>query len=66
MKCLMNDNGSVYLHCDPTVSHYLKMLMDAAFGSARFLNEMTRKRSRAVTAPYRLRNRRTRLQALDQ
>jgi len=32
--------GSIYLHCDPTASHYLKMLMDAVFGAGNFCNEI--------------------------
>ncbi len=32
--------GSIYLHCDPTASHYLKMLMDAVFGAKQFQNEI--------------------------
>jgi len=32
--------GSIYLHCDPTASHYLKMLMDAVFGPQYFRNEI--------------------------
>ena len=32
--------GSIYLHCDPTASHYLKLLMDATFGNKNFLNEV--------------------------
>jgi len=32
--------GSIYLHCDPTASHYLKMLMDAVFGGINFCNEI--------------------------
>ena len=47
MKRVMKDTASIYLHCDPTASHYLKMLMDAVFGSGLFLNEMTWKRSSA-------------------
>jgi DNA modification methylase len=39
--------GSIYLHCDPTASHYLKMLMDAVFGTVNFRNEVTWKRSDA-------------------
>ena len=31
--------GSIYLHCDPTASHYLKLLMDASFGKENFQNE---------------------------
>jgi DNA modification methylase len=37
--------GSVYLHCDPTASHYLKMLMDAVFGPQFFRNEIIWKRT---------------------
>jgi site-specific DNA-methyltransferase (adenine-specific) len=39
--------GSIYLHCDPTASHYLKMLMDAVFGAASFRNEVIWKRTSA-------------------
>lgn len=38
---------SVSLHCDPTASHYLKLLMDAVFGPGRFRSESIWKRSRA-------------------
>ena len=37
--------GSIYLHCDPTASHYLKMLMDAIFGAQNFRNEIVWKRT---------------------
>ncbi|MBA3240577.1 MAG: restriction endonuclease [Acidobacteria bacterium] len=37
--------GSIYLHCDPTASHYLKLLMDAIFGPEKFRNEITWKRT---------------------
>lgn len=37
---VLKDTGSIYLHCDPTASHYLKMLMDAVFGPASFRNEI--------------------------
>ena len=40
MRRLLKDTGSIYLHCDPTASHYLKMLMDAVFGSSVFQNEI--------------------------
>lgn len=40
MRRLLKDTGSIYLHCDPTASHYLKMLMDAIFGNAAFRNEI--------------------------
>lgn len=39
--------GSLYLHCDPTASHYLKLLLDAIFGLERFANEIIWKRSSA-------------------
>ncbi len=47
MRRVLKATGSIYLHCDPTASHYLKMLMDAVFGSGFFLNEITWKRSSA-------------------
>ena len=34
---LETSTGSIYLHCDPTASHYLKLLMDAIWGSQRFM-----------------------------
>ncbi len=40
MRRLLKDTGSIYLHCDPTASHYLKMLMDAVFGHGNFKNEV--------------------------
>ena len=40
MRRLLKDTGSIYLHCDPTASHYLKTLMDAVFGKVNFRNEI--------------------------
>jgi len=40
MRRILKDTGSIYLHCDPTASHYLKMLMDAVFGNDNFRNEI--------------------------
>ena len=40
IRSLLADNGSIYLHCDPTMSHYLKLLMDEVFGVDHFLNEI--------------------------
>ena len=40
MRELLADNGSIYLHCDPTMSHYLKLLMDEVFGEDKFRNEI--------------------------
>ena len=40
MRRVLRDDGSLYLHCDPTASHYLKALMDAIFGQRNFINEV--------------------------
>jgi site-specific DNA-methyltransferase (adenine-specific) len=40
MHKLLKDTGSLYLHCDPTMSHYLKILMDIIFGEKNFRNEI--------------------------
>jgi site-specific DNA-methyltransferase (adenine-specific) len=37
---VLKPTGSIYLHCDPTASHYLKLLLDAIFGGANFRNEI--------------------------
>jgi DNA modification methylase len=37
---VLKPTGSIYLHCDPTASHYLKILMDAVFGADNFRNEV--------------------------
>ena len=37
---LLTPNGSVYLHCDPHASHYLKCMLDVIFGAANFQNEL--------------------------
>jgi site-specific DNA-methyltransferase (adenine-specific) len=42
---VLKPTGSLYLHCDPTASHYLKILLDAVFGARTFQNEITWKRS---------------------
>jgi len=44
---VLKPTGSLYLHCDTTASHYLKMVLDGIFGPKRFLNEITWKRSSA-------------------
>ncbi|GAJ11648.1 unnamed protein product, partial [marine sediment metagenome] len=41
LRRILKPTGSIYLHCDPTASHYLKMLMDAVFGANNFRNEIT-------------------------
>ena len=47
MRRVLRDDGSIYLHCDPTASHYLKALMDALFGPDRFKTEISWKRTSA-------------------
>jgi site-specific DNA-methyltransferase (adenine-specific) len=42
---VLKKTGSLYLHCDPTASHYLKILLDAVFGSENYRNEITWKRT---------------------
>ena len=42
---VLKPTGSLYLHCDPTASHYLKILLDAVFGATNFGNEISWKRS---------------------
>ena len=44
LRRVLKPTGSIYLHCDPTASHYLKLLMDAVFGAENFRNEITWKR----------------------
>ena len=39
LRRVLKPTGSIYLHCDPTASHYLKMLMDAVFGTQNIRNE---------------------------
>ena len=40
MNRVLKSTGSIYLHCDPTASHYLKAVMDAIFGRKQFRNEI--------------------------
>jgi len=47
LRRVLKPTGSIYLHCDPSSSHYLKMLMDAVFGPANFRTEIVWKRSSA-------------------
>lgn len=42
---VLKDTGSLYLHCDPTASHYLKMVLDQIFGVKNFRNEIVWKRA---------------------
>ena len=45
MHRILKGTGSIYLHCDPTASHYLKALMDAIFGEDNFCNEVIWRRT---------------------
>lgn len=45
MRRLLKPTGSIYLHCDPTASHYLKLLMDSVLGQRQFRNELSWRRS---------------------
>jgi site-specific DNA-methyltransferase (adenine-specific) len=50
---VLRPTGSIYLHCDPTASHYLKLVMDAIFGPTHFRNEIIWKRTSAHSASKR-------------
>jgi len=47
LRRVLKPTGSLYLHCDPTASHYLKLLLDAVFGPENYRNEITWKRTTA-------------------
>ena len=47
LRRVLKPTGSIYLHCDPTASHYLKLLMDTVFGPEQFRTEITWKRTSA-------------------
>jgi DNA modification methylase len=47
LRRVLKSTGSLYLHCDPTASHYLKIILDGIFGSSCFRNEIIWKRSHA-------------------
>jgi len=49
----LKPTGSLYLHCDPTASHYLKVVMDGIFGPAQFQNEIIWKRTSAHSSAKR-------------
>ena len=50
---ILKPTGSLYLHCDPTASHYLKLLLDAIFGAENFRNEIIWKRTTAKSLAFR-------------
>jgi hypothetical protein len=47
---VLKSTGSLYLHCDPTASHYLKILVDSIFGATNFKNEIIWKRTSAQSS----------------
>ncbi len=47
---ILKDTGSLYLHCDPTASHYIKLLLDAVFGGVNYKNEIVWQRTNAHNA----------------
>ena len=49
---VLKPTGSIYLHCDPTMSHYLKAVMDGIFGKGNFRNEIVWKRATAVKGNF--------------
>ena len=50
---LLKETGSIYLHCDPFASHYLKLLMDDIFGIENFRNEIVWKRTSSRMAKHK-------------
>lgn len=50
---ILKATGSLYLHCDPSASHYLKVVLDALFGPERFMNEIIWKRTSAHSSAKR-------------
>lgn len=47
LRRVLKDTGSLYLHCDPTASHYLKIVLDGIFGKTSFKTELSWRRSSA-------------------
>jgi DNA modification methylase len=54
LQRVLKDSGSLWLHCDPTASHYLKIVLDSIFGPASFINETVWKRTHAHTGIRRM------------
>lgn len=54
LERVLKPTGSLYLHCDPTSSHYLKIVMDAVFGADKFRNEISWKRSGRRSSIYKI------------
>lgn len=53
MRRLLKPTGSLFLHCDPTAGHYIKVILDAIFGHENFRNEITWKRTSAHSSARR-------------
>jgi adenine specific DNA methylase Mod len=53
LRRVLKSSGTLYLHCDATASHYLKMLLDAVFGPQQFRNELIWKRTSAHSSAKR-------------
>ncbi len=53
MRRLLKPSGSLYLHCDDTASHYLKLLLDSVFGAGNFRNDIAWRRATAHNDPRR-------------
>lgn len=53
LRRVMKNTGALYLHCDPTASHYLKLLCDAILGKDNFQNEIIWKRTSAHNSAKR-------------
>jgi hypothetical protein len=53
LRRVLKSTGSLYLHCDPTASHYLKLLLDGVFGAGNFRNEIIWKRTSAHSSAKR-------------
>ena len=56
MRRVLKDTGSIYLHCDSTASHYLKLLMDSIYGGNSFQNEITWQRTESHNTARRYGN----------
>ena len=56
MHRLLKPTGSIYLHCDPTMSHYLKIVLDMIFGGNNYKNEIVWKRTSAHNDPHKYGN----------
>ena len=62
MHRVLKPTGSIYLHCDSTMGHYLKLVMDAVFGKANFRNEIVWQRDAAGKGAKRISKQWPRLQ----